>query len=429
MGYINQTDPNTAYGLMPGDAQPISYMGWDSSSTNQFHQSMEVPGVQTDTPYYYGGNNYSVAVASGPSTGGFQFPSAGGGQIATTFNVNINEGDVPGGTAYSVVDLAVGAGPLLEVTASSSGAPTTYTLGYDATTLNDLIDLRIEEEGATTSNSWDQISGDTGVADTGTAEANLSMSSAGYGGANQYLKITGSGSDNAANMEFSFTRPLYEQFTGDEGGTAVATTQNDVFNFKGGDWITTTMGTDKVTIDLTTPPLCYSTIETDDGTLTALAPNLPLKITNTTTIPVAKSCLTITGNDVGASGTDEVRFAITPQSHAGFGAQLVRIVSYQSSGSSSLGGYHKYSVTAYFFNGESSSPSSSSSSQTLYDYSKFMGDHFIANPDLLISGTIEPPVFTYVTHPIGSVLLAQRVSSNSYVMGTIPVLNAECALV
>ena len=405
---------------------------------------MEVPGVQTDTPYYYGGNNYSVAVASGPSTGGFQFPSAGGGQIATTFNININEGDVPGGTAYSVVDLAVGAGPLLELTTSSSGAPTTYTLDYDLGTLNDLIDLRITDEGATTSDSWAQILGDTGVADTSIAEANLSMSSAGYGGVNQYLKITGSGSNNAANMEFSFTRPLYEQFTGDGGTAAVATSQNDVFDFEGGTWITTTMGTDKVTIDLTTPPLCYSSITTDNGTLTAFAPNQPLVVTNATletdaTGTAAEACLEISGvNDLSGSTIDVLKFTVVPQAHAGFGAQLVKIIDTGSEGTMNGMRYMSYSILVYEYNGDGTM-NQISGTKTLRDFglNSFDSSNTHVNPGRYIcqdgqtnqgnSGCdISLASISYAGYFVNDVVFAQRISSSVWVTAGFPPTQAVC---
>jgi len=419
MGYLNENDPNTSYGLMPGEAQAVSYIGWGPDSTKHFFQEMSIAGTLSDVPYSYVGNNYSYASQNPPQGVSNLFFGAPQVQIATPFNFNIPDG-AAAGVDYSQV---VGGN---RINVNNSGAPpTTFTVNVDDAALQVFVDGRIDILGGTPSNSWERITGDTGDCEATAPNKDLEISTASFGGANAYLSATVTGDNDTSKVEIDFTRPLYEKFASDSG-TATPTSKNSTLALNGttGEIASAVTG-DAITLSLDSSVFGYKTVATDEsGVMTAAKGDQGLKFTNVTSNPVVDGTLLITH---AAGDPDEVRFNMLPVGHAGFGAQLVKITGQDptpNTGSNEIGAYRRYVVTAYTFDGTGTSDANitQSTGQILLDYSHAFPQNEI--DDKVLDG--ETVQLTHVLWPIGAILLAQRVSANTYVTGLMPILKATC---
>lgn len=231
----------------------------------------------------------------------------------------------------------------------------------------------------------------------------------------------------SGGITHSFVRNLYEQFQ--VGGTVLTpSAQNDILEFEAeaGSNVEVTTGTDKIIVGETVAPLSHSTLQTDDGTVTASQLNDSVKFTNVTTSNVVKSILGIDGNN----GSSQIEFNIAPDPAAGFGTQLVKI---ENSGAfqqdtTDLGtpsapiNYVLYFVTAYSWNPDSGSVSGSESG-FLRDYST----HLVSLPGFnstIISGasvTTDPARW-----PVNTILSAQKVSSTLWVRAGHPLITVTC---
>ncbi len=419
MGYLNENDPNTSYGLMPGEAQAVSYIGWGPDSTRHFFQEMSIAGTLSDVPYSYVGNNYSYASQNPPQGVSNLFFGAPQVQIATPFNFNI-----PDGAAAGIDYSQVAAGNKINV--SNSGAPpTTFTVGVDDAALQIFVDGRISVLGGTPSNSWEKITGDTGDCEAFAPNKDLEISTASFGGTDAYLSATVTGDNDTSKVEIDFTRPLYEKFTADVG-TATPPSKNSTLAINGttGEIASVVTGS-TITLALDSSVFGYKTVATDEsGVMTAAKGDQGLKFTNVTSNSVVASTLLITHE---AGNPDEVRFNMLPVGHAGFGAQLVKITSSDlnpDTGTNEVGSYRRYEVTAFTFsgNGDSNADITQSTGQILLDYSHAFPQDEIET-SVLDGETVQ---LEHVIWPVGTILLAQRVAANGYVTGLMPILKATC---
>ena len=464
MSYLNESDPNLAYGKLPGDSVPVPLITWPDSILKGFNQNRLVPGEIRSTPYSWPGNSYTSAGLGGNSQQAYNLFEGSNNSIynpiSTSFNTTIFEGAEPN-TSFATVAagssgiITVGSAPTNDGTAT--GTRSTYTIDID-TSDNGALETAIEamgfaysSGGGSASNSWSVFDVDSG--------SNLTA-----GAANQTLNVRGDGTytqtENSSGLKINYIRDCFEKFAGDNA-TLVPTDQNQVLTIEGGTGITTSAAGTTITINNDFADQNVFTVIKGDNTGQDVTPDSTtdtLKFTNVTTNATAKAALTIETD----SASDEVRFNVVPQPHAGFGSQLVVI---EGPGSSSgphenntvdtlpveeqidipnvgILKYWKYTVKALIFDGLSLAVDGAGKSTNVTYESGYLYD-FGRNKinkggtaEALVSPTstanLEGPTINGgapngAFWEIGTVLLAQKVSASSvWAIGMPPRLKAVC---
>tara|TARA_R100000655_G_scaffold72916_1_gene111422 strand:- start:248 stop:1642 length:1395 start_codon:yes stop_codon:yes gene_type:complete len=463
MSYLNESDPNLAYGKLPGDSVPVPLVTWPDSILKGFNQNRLVPGEIRSTPYSWPGNSYTPAGLGGNSQQAYNLFEGSNNSIynpiSTSFNTTIFEGAEPNTSFASVVAggdiVTVSSDP--ENNSGSNSVLSKYTIDIDTSNEGPLetaisaMGFVQSSGGGSASNSWSVFDVDSG--------GNLTA-----GAANQTLNVSGDGTytqtENSSGLKLNYIRDCFERFAGDNA-TLSPTGQNEVLTIEGGTGITTSAAGTTITINNDFADQNVFTVIKGDNTGQDVTPDSTtdtLKFTNVTTNAIVKAALTIETD----SASDEVRFNVVPQPHAGFGSQLVVI---EGPGSSSgphenntvdtlpveeqidipsvgILKYWKYTVKALIFDGlslavdgDGKSTNVTYESGHLYDFGRnkinkggtaeaLVSPTSTAN---LEGPTINGGVPNGAFWEIGTVLLAQKVSASGvWAIGMPPRLKAVC---
>ena len=450
MAYLSDNNPNTSFGLLPGDAVPIRLNYISLETTEGFSQTTLIQGSLTDTPYSLNPNYYSFAGNNGIGTGwgGVQdYPIINLQPPATTFNFDIPGGDGTANTQFANVLAGTSPNSFLTVTPNPSGANSTtrgtYTVAVDSAAFTTAVQAA---ENNPTATSINQVTGQTGSFTSSGSDRVVDFlgdyTSGDPQGTGSYIKTAVSGN----NVDITFERNLYESFAAD-GTTLTADAQAKTLTFEPetDSNVEITTGTDKIIVGEVVPPLSHSTLQTDDGSVTATQLNDSAKFTNTSTSDAVKAVLGIT-----AAG-DEIRFTMTPNARVGFGTHLCIIGNQEPSNGQRLFAYEGTSqfvrfrvYECYVITWDPDSPyDDSTTSGQLWDFSlnSFSSNAAVGRTDPacgtdaqgtspLVGDLIDPSSavtkFTYADFKCGEVVLAQNIRPGVWAMGMTSNMKAFC---
>lgn len=423
---------NTDFNSYP--SAPIPYNSWNAGATEFFMQEPLIKGSLRSPYYSYSnGNSYAQNQAYDPTSLIMGILPAFSDLAGTQFNTFINDSD--SNTAFADADVSASAisnGSISSPTFltmtktptnASSSVRGSYVVGINGTAFENAVQA-FETSNAT--NGIDQINTQSGNVSVGNPESTVTIT----GGSG----ISTSGNNGSDTITITATHPIYKTFTGDSGST-VASTTTDSLNIEGDDGVTTTATTDKVTIALDSHP--YKTVQADTGSCTSDFNADTLKVTNITTDVVPKAAIEISAAD----GTpDELRFNVVPQAHAGFGAQIVKVI--EPNGISSMNGmnYAKYIITAYEYNGDATMSEISGNKELrdfgLNSFNVTGSDPYVhSNPGKYICQdgqengddcNVSLAVLQYAGYKTNDVVLAQRIGASVWVTAGFPPTKAVC---
>jgi len=436
MAYMNSTDLDQKYGLIPGDSVPVELKTWPEPIRNGFIQFPRIEGNLKDTPYSIAPNSQPISIDFGgngmANMPGFNIFNP----IATTFNtVIINEGGGGGDT-----------GDVDSVRVANDGTDNSgqyLTLGG---TDDDPIVTFNPNNIPAASNSFGQLLADTGGSQVaGSVGANFSITTA-----DDFISSTTGSDGNGPKIELAFTKNLYTTFSTGGNGTCTPGSLTADLGIEGINGVITAGNNTKIDValdDETAPSEWYAY-----GTVQATSS--PLSGGNTVTNFNAESvgdtlgilnggaAQSDTGIDPDISksivqlkeSSGKLNIEVNPLSYAGFGAQLVKITgpSGPTVPTNSIEGMDaaRYTCEAYTFSGKTGSSEGAFVpllgkavvSGTLYD--------FAINKDRtteeLIKDSPGGTTTAPLRWPINTVLLAQRVADSIYVTSHMPRLEVDC---
>ena len=410
---------NTDFNSYP--SAPIPYNSWNEGATEFFMQESLIEGSLRSPYYSYSnGNSYAQNQAYDPVGLIMGILPAFSDLAGTQFNTFINDSDsntsfadtdvspadISNGSISSPTFLTISKTP----TNASSFVRGSYVVGINGGAFEDAVQA-FETSNAT--NGIDQINTDSGDVSVGLPE---------------------SSNNSSDTITINATNPIYKTFTGDSGST-VASSTSDSLDIEGDDGVTTTATTDKVTIALDSHP--YKTVEADTGSCSSDFNADTLKVTNITTDVVPKAAIEISA----AEGTpDELRFNVVPQAHAGFGAQIVKVIEPNGIGSMNGMDYAKYNINAYEYNGDGTMSQISGTKELrdfgLNSFNVTGSDPYLhSNPGKYICQdgqengddcNVSLAVLQYAGYKTDDVVFAQRIGASTWVTAGFPPTKAIC---
>tara|TARA_Y100001937_G_scaffold12118_2_gene15326 strand:+ start:11853 stop:13202 length:1350 start_codon:yes stop_codon:yes gene_type:complete len=447
--YINTTSRSQPYGLVPGDSYPVTLKTWPKTILNGFSQVTRMSGTISDTPYSLRLPNSQSRATNFSDGNRFNNTPEINQQIfsPTIFNID-NVGGGGANTHFATVtagasQLTIGGTDYNPVTVSPAADDTDskdYVVSLDTTQFENAV--QAAESNAASDGFGIVVDNSGNSINASGPDDNINIAgdynSTDPQGSGSYINTDKSGADT---LKVEFKRNLFENFTSDDSNVLTASAQNSTLDIAGGTGISTEASGSTITVGLTEAIHSYSTIQTDDTSISADEKNQTLKLTNNTTNTVVKDVLVIDGNNASPGGTDEVRFSLTPVPHAGFGTQLARITEDLSieGGISSINilgvlvYYYKYKASVGTADGlgNSSSNFSHVTGKEIWDFG-FNSFNQVITPNIgyvhknPTSLTDSGATLVYAPYSVSDIVLVQQISSNRWVFAGPSQIKAIC---
>ena len=423
MTYLNDTT------YMPGQEIPIPLSTLSGSVLQGFGQVRRSPGGLSNFQFssQWGRNNQQSLGGMNGNTALMMPMMNFFAPLATEFNVDLpgSGADSPGVNQVTATNTTVNGNTWL------TASPSTGDVVLNGSNFQSAVQSLIT---STETDSFDQVVADDGGGPLATSPG-TSFDLNGDGLASPYIETEG----NSTGVEVKFVRNLFERFAG--GGTILEPQTQDALltiDAETDSIVTVSASGSTITIDAEIDSsviedagiVCFKNIAGDSGSNIVAD-----SVTDTLTFEnPASSSTPLKGafEFVTDPSNDKMKLQITPAGHLGFGAQIVRITNADTAGngdgpatgSDAVGDYRIYRITAYTATASTSGgfDYTSLTNQYLRDYSFNMPTTPLQ--DQVVDGKVVG--LSHVPLPVGTVLLAQRLSNDVWAHGSHPLLAVSC---